>query len=225
MTLGRLGGQAEAGADGVDLLQRLSDGCLIDLHGLPSRVDVFLADTPLGQQRLAPFEVVLRQMQRRLPAVDRRHGGPQVGDLVFCVLDGVFELEAIGPRLGDLSAHLGLGRRQVRLGHFHGGLLDRDLNLVRLLVELHQDIALFHAIVFLDQEANDVAGDRLRGDVDDVGLDKGVLGDRVRLPVGPPEVGKENHQPRHDHQAAQPKESEEQRPRRGRGRWDGSSMC
>jgi hypothetical protein len=57
--------------------------------------------------------------------------------LVVDVLDGVRELEAIGPRLGNLSAHLGLGRRQVRLGHFHGGLLDGDLNLVRLLVDLH----------------------------------------------------------------------------------------
>src|SRR5262249_18049037 len=89
-----------------------------------------------------------------------------------------------------------------------------------LLVELRKDVALFYAVVFLHQEANDVPGDRLRGDVDDVGLHKGVLGDRVRLAVGPPGVGKKNRQPGQDYQPSQPKESREQPPGRRRG-WGG----
>ena len=39
------------------------------------------------------------------------------------------------------------------------------------------------AVVLIDQEPDDPAGDQLRGDVDDVGLDEGVVGDRVGAPV------------------------------------------
>ena len=70
----------------------------------------------------------------------------------------MFELEAIGPGQGQLAAHLGLGRRQVGFGHVHGGLLDLDLNLVGFLVELDQQVALFHAIIVIHKDTGYLAG-------------------------------------------------------------------
>ena len=94
---------------------------------------------------------------------------------LFDVLDGVLELEAIGPRLGHLAAHLGLGGRQVRFGRVHGGFLDRHLNLVRLLVELDQHVALFHAVVVVHQDLGHLAG-HARSHEGHVAVDVGVIG-------------------------------------------------
>ena len=128
-----------------------------------------------GQQLLAPFEIGLRQFQGRLPAVESRHGGVQIGDLVIHVLDGVFELETIGPGLGHLAADLGLGGRQVRLRRFHGGFLDGHLNPVRLRVEFHQHVPLFHAVVVVHQDLAHLA--RHAGSNErDVAVDIGVIG-------------------------------------------------
>ena len=56
------------------------------------------------------------------------------------------------------AADLGLGRDQVRLGRRHGGLLERDLDLVRLLVELDEHIPLLHAVVVIHQHLHHLAG-------------------------------------------------------------------
>ena len=63
------------------------------------------------------------------------------------------------------------------------GPRDVDLVAVRDRVDLRDDLALGDAVVLVDQEPDDPAGDQLRGDVDDVGLDEGVVGDRVSPPV------------------------------------------
>ena len=81
MALGRLGGEAEADPDRVDLLEGLLDGGLIDLDRLPALVEFFLADAAARRQLLAAFEVGLGQLQGRLLAVQRGHGGAEVGDL------------------------------------------------------------------------------------------------------------------------------------------------
>ena len=57
----------------------------------------------------------------------------------------------------------------------HGGLLDRDLNLVRLLVELDQQVALFHAVVVVHQDLGHLAG-HPGGDEGHVAVDVGVVG-------------------------------------------------
>ena len=101
---GRLGGKAQADPNGIDLLAGLIDGRLIDLYRLPAHVEVFLADASAGRQFLAAFEVGLRQLQRGLLAVQGRHGSAEIGDLVIDLLDGMCELEAIGPGRGHLPA-------------------------------------------------------------------------------------------------------------------------
>ncbi len=53
-------------------------------------------------------------------------------------------------------------------------------------IDLRHDLSLGDAIVLIGQEPDDPAGDHLRGDVDDVGLDEGVVGDRVSAPVVDP---------------------------------------
>ncbi len=63
------------------------------------------------------------------------------------------ELAIVGTRPGaSRPTDLGLGGHQVGLCRRHGGLLDRDLNLVRLLVELDQQVPLLHAVVVIDQD-------------------------------------------------------------------------
>ncbi len=151
MALGRLRRKPQADSRGVNGLESLIDGRLIDLDRLPALVEVFLADAPARQELLAPFQVGLRQDQRRLPALVGRHVGAQVGDLGVNVLDRVLESEPIGPGLGHQAAHLGLSRREVRFGRLHGGLLDGDLNLVGFLVELDQQGSLLHTVVVVDQ--------------------------------------------------------------------------
>ena len=75
-------------------------------------------------------------------------------------------------QVGTLAAQL--GERGIELG-----LRDVDLVAVRDRVDLRDDLSLGDAVVLIDQEADDPAGDHLRGDVDDVRLDEGVVGDRV----------------------------------------------
>ena len=60
-------------------------------------------------------------------------------------------------RLGHQAVHLSLGGRQVRFRRRHGGFLDGDLNLVRLLVELHQHVPLLHAVVVVHQNLGHLA--------------------------------------------------------------------
>ena len=160
---------------------------------------------PLGSELLAPFEVGLRQLQGRLPALESRHVGAEVGDLGVHVLDGVFELEPIGPGLGHQAAHLGLGGHQVRFGRRHGGLLDRDLNLVGFLVELDQQVPLLHAVVVVHQDPAHLAGDPGSHE-GHVAVDVSVVGgNRVQhrfhdgnKPVAP------DRQPDHGHRPQQP---------------------
>ncbi len=76
----------------------------------------------------------------------------QIGDLTVHVLDDVLELVAIGPGLGHLAAHLGLSGRQISFRRFHGGLLDGDLNAVRLRVKLNQYVSLLDVVVVIHQD-------------------------------------------------------------------------
>ena len=176
MALGRLGRKAQADADGVDRLEGLLDAGFRDLERFRcSRSSSSWLMVLLANSFFAPLEIGLGQLQGRLAAVESRHAGVQIGDLVVHVLDGVFELEAIGPGLGHLAADLGLGGRQVRFRHFHGGLLDGDLNAVRLRVEFDQHVTLLHAVVVVHQDLAHLA--RHAGSHEsDVAVDVGVVG-------------------------------------------------
>ena len=144
---------------------------------------------PLGSSSSPRLRLARASSRVALPALERRDVGPQVGDLGVDVLDGVLELEPIGPGLGHQAAHLGLGGRQVRLGRRHGGFLDRDLNLVRLLVELDQQVPLLHAVVVVHQDLAHLAGDPGSHE-GHVAVDVGVVGgNRVQRQSPPREPG------------------------------------
>ena len=120
------------------------------------------------------------QLEGRLLAPQGRHAGPQHGDLVIDVLDRRLELPPLAPGLGQDAADLGLGGHQVGLGADHGRLLDVELNLVRLPVELDQQVPLLHAVVVVDQDPAHLAGDP-GGHEGHVAVDVGVIGgDRLQ---------------------------------------------
>ncbi len=148
---GRLGGQSQGDSRRQHCLERLIESRLSDLDRLAPLVEVLLADASTRREVLAPPKVVPRQLQSRLPALQGRDVGPQVGDLGVDVLDGALELEPIGLKLGYQTARLRLGGRQVRLGRRHGGLLEFDLILEGFLVELDQHVPLLHPVVVIDQ--------------------------------------------------------------------------
>ena len=78
---------------------------------------------------------------------------------VVDVLDRPLELPPLAPGLGQGAPDLGLGGLQVGLGVDHGRFLDVDLNLVRLLVELDQQVSLLHSVVVVHQDPAHLAGD------------------------------------------------------------------
>jgi hypothetical protein len=67
-------------------------------------------------------------------------------------------------------------------------LAPRLLDLVPVVnwFDLREDLALLDAIIFFDMELNNMAGDHLRSNVDDVGFDKGIVRDGPGSPVAPP---------------------------------------
>ena len=168
-------GEAEAGTYGIDRLQGLFDAGLSDRVRFPKHVKILNGDGRGGQQLLAPSEIGFGQLHGRLPAFESRHGGVQVGDLVVHVFDGMLEFKTIGSGLGHLAADQGLGSRQVRLSRFQGGFLDGYLNPVRLRVEFHQHVPLFHAVVVVHQDLAHLAR-HAGSNESDVPVDIGVIG-------------------------------------------------
>ena len=124
----------------------------------------------------ALLDLVAGQLQRFLSLGSVGLGGGErpPGDL-----DLDRHLLANPVQVGTLAGQLGQSR--VELGPRHV-----DLVAVRDRVDLRDHLPFLDAIILLDQKPDDPAGDQLRGDVDDVGLDKGVVGDRVRAPVADP---------------------------------------
>ncbi len=62
------------------------------------------------------------------------------------------------------------------------GTLDRDLDLIRFLVKLDEQVALFHPIIIIDQDAADLADDP-RSDERHVAVDISIIGrDRLERP-------------------------------------------
>ena len=78
-------------------------------------------------------------------------------------------------RGGQGAPDLGPGDLQVGLGVDHGRLLDVNLDLVRLLVELDEQVPLLHSVVVIDQDATHQAWDP-RGHERHVAVDVRVIG-------------------------------------------------
>ena len=124
-------------------------------------------------------------------------------DLLAGELERLVGLGPVGPggRLAplrdlDLERHVDFqaGQRfllppQLRPGRVELGAGDGDLVAVRHRVDLRHHLALLDTVVLVHEEADDVPRHRLRRDVDDVGFDEGVVGDRVGPAVLHPLVG------------------------------------
>ena len=149
----RLNSKTETDAGREHGLHGLRDSSLVNLDRLPANVEIFCADGPRRLRHvLGPFQVGLRQLQCGPPTIELCDIGPEVGDLVVHLLHGMPEIEEAAAGLGHHAARLGHCRRQILFRLQHGGLLDVHLHLVRFLIDLHQEVALFHAVVFLHQE-------------------------------------------------------------------------
>ena len=96
-------------------------------------------------------------------------------------------------------------------------LRDIDLVLVMSWVDFGQHVALLYLLIFFDQEANDVAGHRLRRDVYDVRLDKGVVRFGHRETINSPNTKKAAHDQDQKKQSGRPEEPAKQGPRRADG--------
>ena len=82
-------------------------------------------------------------------------------------------------QVGTLAGQLGPSRVQLRPRQV-------DLVAVRGRVDLRQDLPLAHAVVLIGQESDDPAGHEFRRDIDDVGLNKRIVRNRVGAPVFKP---------------------------------------
>ncbi len=82
-----------------------------------------------------------------------------------------------------------------------------DLVAIGLRVDFRQHLVLFDPVILLDEEGDEMARHGLRGHVDDVGLHKGVLGDRAVSTIRPP--GEEQNQGQGNRAAASPSTSAE----------------
>ena len=136
---------------------------------------------PLAKSCLGPREVG-PGAGRRVASLLRRAAtrARSCATCVVDVLDRPLELPPLAPGLGQDAPDLGLGGHQVGLGGDHGRLLDVDLDLVRLLVELDQQVPLLHPVVVVHQDPAHLAGDP-GGHVGHVAVDVGVIGgDRVQ---------------------------------------------
>ena len=122
----------------------------------------------------ALFDFVTRQFQGFLRPSPIRNGGGcrPPGDLD---LDRHFLAYAV--QVGALASEFGPRRFQLRLRHV-------DLVAVRRGVDFGDDLSLLDLIILIGQKLDHSPRDDLRRDVDDVGLNERVVGDRV----GSPEV-------------------------------------
>jgi hypothetical protein len=135
---------------------------------LPGQDHVGLRRLQAGAGLVDPFfHLVPGQLQRLvgLGLIHHRGGQRAPGDLD---LDRDLALD---PHVG------GLLPAQVLPGRVELGLGQADLVAIRGRVDLRHHLARLDPVVLLDQEANDPPRDQRRGEVDDMGLHEGIVGD------------------------------------------------
>ena len=111
-----------------------------------------------AEQRVGPHEIGPCAIEGRLLALQGRHACGQEGDLVVDIFHRPLELPPQAAGLSQDGADLGLGGLEVGLGADHGRLLDVDLHLVRLAIELDQQITPLHAVIVMHQDPGHLAG-------------------------------------------------------------------
>ena len=173
-------GEAERDPRLMDFLEGLLDRGRGRPLGLEALVEVLAGERVAAEEAPGPHQVGAGALEGRLLAPQGRDPGPEQRDRVVDILDRPLELPAQAPGLGQDAPDLGPCGHQLGLGGDQGRLLDVDLDLVRLLVELDQQVPLLHPFVVVHQDAADLSGDA-GGHVGHVAVDVGVIGgDRVQ---------------------------------------------
>ena len=144
-------------------------------RGRTALVVLLAGDRAPVEKLLGPGEVGPGAVAGRLPAPQGRDPGLELRDRVVDLLDRRLELPALAPGLGQDAPDLGPRGLHVGLRVDHGRLLEVDLDLVRLPVELDQQVPLAHPLVVVHQDPAHLAGDP-GGHVGHVAVDVGVVG-------------------------------------------------
>ena len=142
-----------------------------------AEIDFLLADCPgsfLHLERAIPIGFGSR-FSFALAGLQRRDIGPQHGHLIVHIFDRVLQFKSIGPRLGHHRAHFVLRHQQICLRRGDHRFFQIDIDLKRLLVELHENVPLFHPVVIVDQNLHHLAR-HARGDERDVTGDVSIVG-------------------------------------------------
>ena len=164
----------------MDFLEGLLDRGRGRPLGLEALVELLAGDRVAAEEGPGPQQVGAGALEGRLLAPQGRDPGPEQRHRVVDILDRPLELPAQAPGLGQDAPDLGPCGHQLGLGGDQGRLLDVDLDLVRLLVELDQQVPLLHPFVVVHQDAAHLSGDA-GGHVGHVAVDVGVIGgDRVQ---------------------------------------------
>ena len=158
-----------------------------------------------ADEACVPVEGGLRQRERGPLRLERRHVGPQQGDLVIDLFDGVLEIETQAAGFSDGAARGGRCSHQIGLGRGNGRLRDIDLHLVGPAIEFHENVALADPVVVLDEHPHDLPGNPRRHEghiVAHVGV---VGGNGVQRPIEPghadPQAAEQHQDPAGHEQA------------------------
>ena len=127
---------------------------------LPLVVHLTAGTSALATSCRARSNCNLRQRQCGLALVERGDPRVQQGDLVVDILHGVLQVPAPAPGLRFDRAHRRGGCLQVCFRGVDRCLLLGDRNLVRLLVQLGEEIALVHTVVVVHQNAGNLSATR-----------------------------------------------------------------
>jgi hypothetical protein len=149
--------------------------CLGHALRLAALIEFLPRDRAAIEQSLRPNQVGLRSIEGRFFTSQRGDSSTEHGDLVIDLLDRRLELPPLAAGHAKSRSHLGFGSLEVGLGVIHGRLLDVHLYLERLSIELDQQVSLPHAIVVIDINLADLAGDA-RCNKSHVAVDEGVIG-------------------------------------------------
>ena len=171
----RLGAEAEGDADLVDGLEGFFELGFCDGEGFLAGFEFIGGNVAGPDEGHGAVVIALGFYERGFLGLKCGDACVEEGDLVVDIFDGMFECEACGAGLTCEGLGLGVGGGEIGLGCNDGGLGDVDLDLVGLLVELDEEVAFADAVVVIDVDAGDLAGDA-RGDEGEVAVDVGVVG-------------------------------------------------
>ena len=158
LALGRNGRQPERDPRLVNAFQGLLDLGLGDPQRRTGLIVFLLRDGIRDDELCVPVEGRLGQHERGLLGFERGHVGPQQGDLIIDLFDGMLKVEAQAAGFSHEAARGGRRGHEIGLGRGNGRVGDIDLHLVRRPIEFHKDVALVYAVVVFDKDPHDLPG-------------------------------------------------------------------